>query len=104
MFGPPLEEPELTRVAGCAVVSFAHMHWYRSLSVLASSAGGKTTCYFRIFASLLSGTVASTSLPLLVLGGMMAMRAEAEDGEGVEAADEWEELCFGLKEEDDGGS
>lgn len=41
-------------------------------------------------------------MPLLVLGGMAAKGAEAEDGEGVEAADEWEELCFGLKEEDDG--
>ena len=34
---------------------------------------------------------------------MVAMGAEAEDGEGVEAADEWEELCFGREEEDDGG-
>ena len=80
------------------------MHWYRSFRVLASSAGGKMTCSFRIFASLLSGTAASASLPLLVLGGMVAMGVDAEDGEGVEAADEWEELCFGLKEEDDDGS
>ena len=72
--------------------------------MLASSAGGKTTCSFRIFTSLLSGTAASTSLPLLVLGGMVAMGVEAGDGEGVEAADEWEKFCFGLKEEDDGGS
>ena len=80
------------------------MHWYRSFSVLASSARGKTTCSFRIFASLLSGMAASASLPLLVLGGMVAMRVGAEDDESVEAADEWEELCFGLKDEDDGGS
>ena len=35
---------------------------------------------------------------------MVAMGVEAEDGEGVEVVDEWEGLCFGLKEEDDGDS
>ena len=54
-------------------------------------------CSFRIFAYLLSRTVASTSLPLLVLGGMVAMGAEAKDDEGVKAADEWGDSVLGSR-------
>ena len=79
------------------------MHRYRSFRALASSTGVKTTCSLSIFTSSLSETAAFTSLPLLALGGMATMGAEAEDGEDVEAADEWEMLCFELKEGDDGG-
>ena len=61
-------------------------------------------CSLRIFTSLLFGTAAFTSLLLLALGGMVTVEAATEDGEGVEAADRWERLCFKLEKEDDGGS
>lgn len=73
-----------------------------------SSAGAKTACSFRISTrSILSisasESMAFAALPLLALGGMAAVEAEADDDEGVGVADGWGRLCFKL-EEDGGGS
>jgi hypothetical protein len=68
------------------------MHWYRRFRALASSDGAKTTNFFRIFTSSLSGTSAFVSLPLplLALGGMVTARGGGARMERVwEAAGGW---------------
>src|SRR3990170_5767302 len=58
------------------------MHWYQPFRAFASSVGAKTTNFFRIFTSSLSGTSAFVSFPLLllVLGGMATTgKGKAED-------------------------
>ena len=76
--GGAVQEAEMTRVAGCPIVSLPHMHWYRSLSMHVSSIGANMTCSLRIFTSSLFGT-SSPSLALdaplpLVLGAIVADR------------------------------